>query len=226
MHPACASLFSPCSLLANASDWATSRKLWVLFFFFPSRLCCPPRFQNSPQARWWEGFLVLGNFSPFMTPSLGRVSNPNSFFSLFVFYILSYLLLKRTGCLSGCLVSSSSFQKLFCEICSAFKWPFDEFVGEKVVSPSYSAILATSETILSSLGNFRNLARIFWPHMCQFIQDFLLMIHWSLCLFCCWYNTVLTVVAFLSVLNSGNLKSPLSFFALKIVFALRFLWIS
>ena len=95
-----------------------------------------------------------------------------------------------------------------------------------MVSPSYSAILATSETILSSLGNFRNLAKIFWPHMCQFIQDFLLMIHWSLCLFCCWYNTVLTVVAFLSVLNSGNLKSPLSFFALKIVFALRFLWIS
>ena len=30
-----ASLFSPCSLLANASDWATSRKLWVLFFFSP-----------------------------------------------------------------------------------------------------------------------------------------------------------------------------------------------
>ena len=219
----------PCS--APARCWrmrATGlpRVNFGFFFFFPSRLCCPPRFQNSPQARWWEGFLVLGNFSPFMTPSLGRVSNPNSFFSLFVFYILSYLLLKRTGCLSGCLVSSSSFQKLFCEICSAFKWPFDEFVGEKVVSPSYSAILATSETILSSLGNFRNLAKIFWPHMCQFIQDFLLMIHWSLCLFCCWYNTVLTVVAFLSVLNSGNLKSPLSFFALKIVFALRFLWIS
>ena len=35
MHPACASLFSSCSLLANAGDWATSHKLWVLFFFPP-----------------------------------------------------------------------------------------------------------------------------------------------------------------------------------------------
>ena len=62
--------------------------------------------------------------------------------SLFVFYILSYLLLKQIDCLSGCLVSSTSIQKLFCGSCSASKWSFDEFVGKKVVSPSYfSAIL-------------------------------------------------------------------------------------
>ena len=42
-------------------------------------------------------------------------------------------------CLSGCLMSSASIQKLFCEICSVFKCSFDEFVGEKVVSPSYSS---------------------------------------------------------------------------------------
>ena len=47
------------------------------------------------------------------------------------------------GCFSGCLMSSASFQKLFCGIYSAFKCSFDEFVGEKVFSPSYSsAILA------------------------------------------------------------------------------------
>ena len=34
---------------------------------------------------------------------------------------------------------SASGQKLFCEVCSAFKCPFDEFVGEKVVSLSYSS---------------------------------------------------------------------------------------
>jgi len=56
---------------------------------------------------------------------------PNSFVSLFVFYILSYLLLKQMGCLSGCLMSSASFQKLLCESCSAFKCSFDEFVGKK-----------------------------------------------------------------------------------------------
>ena len=61
--------------------------------------------------------------------------------SVFIFYILSYLLLNRLGCFSGCLVSSSSIQKLFCGSCSAFKWSFDEFVGEKVVSLSFSSTI-------------------------------------------------------------------------------------
>ena len=44
---------------------------------------------------------------------------------------------------SGCLMSSAGIQKLFCGIHSAFKCSFDESVGEKVFSPSYSsAILA------------------------------------------------------------------------------------
>ena len=42
------------------------------------------------------------------------------------------------GCLSGYLVSSANIQKLFCGSSSTFKWSFDEFVGEQVVSPSYS----------------------------------------------------------------------------------------
>ena len=33
----------------------------------------------------------------------------------------------------------TSIQKLFCGICSAFKCSFDEIVGKKVVSPSYSS---------------------------------------------------------------------------------------
>ena len=52
-------------------------------------------------------------------PGMGLI--PNSFVSLFAFYILSYLLSKRMGCLSGCLVSSAIIQKLFCGSCSAFK---------------------------------------------------------------------------------------------------------
>ena len=67
------------------------------------------------------------------------------FVSLFIFYILSYLLSKTMGCLSGCLVSSASVQKLFCGIFSTFKWSFNKFVGEKVVSPS------SSSTILGTL---------------------------------------------------------------------------
>ena len=128
-HADCVSLFSPCLLVVNASVWATSL-LGVairpeicgvyLFIYFSSRLRCPLRFQNSPQTCQWEGFLMFGNFS-FRFPSPGQVSVPESFVSLFIFYILSYLLSKRMGCLSRGLVSSTSIQKLFCGSCSAFK---------------------------------------------------------------------------------------------------------
>ena len=74
--------------------------------------------------------------SSIKTPFLGGISVLSSFVSLFIFYILSYLLLKTMGCFSGLLMSSASDQKLFCEVCSAFGYSFDEFVGEKVVSPS------------------------------------------------------------------------------------------
>ena len=74
-------------------------------------------------------------------PFLGRVSVPSSFVSLFIFYIVSYLLSKTMGCFSGHLMSSASDRKLFCAVCSAFKCSFDEFVGEKVVSPSYSSTI-------------------------------------------------------------------------------------
>ena len=71
----------------------------------------------------------------FKTPFLGRISVPTSFVSLFIFYIFSYLLSKTMSCCSGCLMSSTSIQKLFCGIYLAFKCSFDEFVGEKVASP-------------------------------------------------------------------------------------------
>ena len=125
----------------DASVWATSPLgvevkrvicgFFVFVFVFSSRLCCPLRFQNSPQTRQWEGFLAFGNFFSFTTPSLGWIAIPNSFVSLFIFYILSYLLSKRMCCLLGDLVSSTSIQKLFCGIYSAFKWSFDKFVREK-----------------------------------------------------------------------------------------------
>ena len=54
------------------------------------------------------------------------------------------------GCFSGHLMSSASYQKLFCEICSAFNCSFDEFVGEKVVSPSYSSAIFSGQFLLDS----------------------------------------------------------------------------
>ena len=41
----------------------------------------------------------------------------------------------------GCLVFSTSVKKLSCGSCSAFRWSFDEFVGEKLVSTSYSSAI-------------------------------------------------------------------------------------
>ena len=59
-------------------------------------------------------------------------------FCLF-FYLLYFFLppFEDMGCFSGCLMSSAGIQKLFCGIYSAFKCSFDEFVGDKVVFPSY-----------------------------------------------------------------------------------------
>ena len=59
----------------------------------------------------------------------------------FVFYIFSYLFSKTMSCFSGCLMSSVGIQKLFCGIYSGCKCSFNEFVGEKVVSPSYSSAI-------------------------------------------------------------------------------------
>ena len=93
---------------------------------------------------------MFGNFCLFKTPFPGRNSVPPSFVSFFVFYIFFPPPFEDLGCFSGCLMSSASIQKLFCGIYSAFKFSFDEFVGEKVFSPSYSStILAPPPSIIS-----------------------------------------------------------------------------
>ena len=120
--------------------WACNLLLLIIYFFF-SLLCCPLCFQGSPQTWQRECFLVFGNFSLFKIPFLGQNSLPTSFVSFFVSYIFSYVFSKTMNCFPGCLMSSASIQKLFCGIYSAFKCSFDEFVGEKVVSPSYSSTI-------------------------------------------------------------------------------------
>ena len=67
--------------------------------------------------------------------------HPYLFCLFFCLLYVSYLLSKTMGCFSGCLMSSAGIQKLLCGIYSAFKCSFDEFVGEKVVSPSYSSTI-------------------------------------------------------------------------------------
>ena len=47
------------------------------------------------------------------------------------------------GCFSGRLMSAASDQKLFCKLCSPYCCSFNEFVEEKVISPSYSSAILT-----------------------------------------------------------------------------------
>ena len=149
-NAACASLPSPHLLVADAGVCAASPlrdlpwacNLWVLIIYlFFLWLCCPLWFQGSHRLGSESVSWCLETSLFFKTPFLGRSSSPTSFVSLFVFYIFSYLLPKTMGCFSGCLMSSAGIQKLFCGIYSSFKCSFDEFVGEKVVSPSCSSTI-------------------------------------------------------------------------------------
>ena len=146
-NAACASPPSPRLLVADALllRWGSYRwahNLWLLIiylFFLPVMLpSVVPRLATDLAVRVFPGVWKLLFFK---IPFLGWSSVPTSFLSHFVFYIFSYLRSKTMGCFSECLMSSAGIQKLFCGIYSAFKCSFDEFVGEKVVSPSYSSTI-------------------------------------------------------------------------------------
>ena len=134
--------------------WARNLLVFIIYLFFLPcfvALCASKaRHRLSSESVSW----CLETSFFFKTPFLRRSSVPTSFASLFIFYIFSYLLLKTMGCFSGCLMFSASIQKLFCGIYSAFKCSFDEFVGEKVVSPSYSSTIFQTFKIVSCLCSF------------------------------------------------------------------------
>ena len=134
------------ALLLRWRSYRRARNLRVLIvylFFSPCYVVlCASKARHgfgSEKVSWClETSLFLRLPSQDRAPSLPLLS-------LFLSYIFSYLLSKKMGCFSGCLMSSAGIQKLFCGIYSTFKCSFDEFVGEKVFTPSYSsAILAPS----------------------------------------------------------------------------------
>ena len=135
------------ALFLRWGSYRWAHNLWGLImylFFLPIMLpSVVPRLTTDSAVRVLPGVWKLLFFK---TPFPGWSSIPTSFVSFFVFYTFPYLLLKTMGCFSGCLMSSASIQKLFCGIYSAFKCFFDEFVGEKLVSPSYSFILGHLRT--------------------------------------------------------------------------------
>ena len=136
-----------CCFSTGHYRWA--RNLWVLInylFFLPVMLPSEvPRLTTDLPVRVLPDVWKLLSFLRLPSQD-GSLSLP--LFSLFLFYIFSYLLSKTMGCFSWCLMSSAGIQKLFCGIDSAFKCSFDEFVEEKVVSPSHSsAILGPPQQI-------------------------------------------------------------------------------
>ena len=88
----------------------------------------PSEIRKLPSDPPVRGFPGVWRLPLLRLPSPGWVSIPSSFVSLFIFYILFYLLLKTMGCFSGRLMSSASDQKLFCALFSVFKCSLDEFV--------------------------------------------------------------------------------------------------
>ena len=126
--------------------WVHNLLVLIIYLFFlpvmlPSVL---PRLATDSAVRmfpcvWKPRFLRVSSRDG--TPFPGKSILPTSFVSFFIFYIFSYLFLKTMICFSGCLMSSASIQKLFCGIYSVLKCSFDEFVREKVVSPSYSSAI-------------------------------------------------------------------------------------
>ena len=137
------------------SVWATSllgvaikQEIWgfylFIYLFFPL-VMFPYEIPKLPTNLPVRGLPGVWKLLLFYDSLPGQISVPNSFVSLLsAIYFFFYFLLKTMGCLSGCLICSASVQKLFCGICSAFKCSFIEFVGGKVVSPSYSSALLAS----------------------------------------------------------------------------------
>ena len=119
--------FSPNLLVADASVWGTLllgvafRNLTCGLYLFFLLVRLPSEIQILPPDLPGERVSWCLETSSIRTPFPGWISVPNSFVSLFIFYILSYLLSKTMGCFSGCLMCSASNQKLFCGVCSVFK---------------------------------------------------------------------------------------------------------
>ena len=154
--PTCQWRMQVSALLFRCGSCQWARNLWVLiiclFFLLVMLPSVVSRLTTDSAVRVFPGVWKLLFFK---TPFLGQSSIPTSFVPFLVVYIFSYLFSKTTDCFSWCLMSSAGIQKLFCGIYSAFKCFFDEFVGEKLVSPSYSStILGPLSSVSSSFVCF------------------------------------------------------------------------
>ena len=103
--------------------------LWWFFFFFGYAALWDSKAPHWPHL--WEGFLLCGNFSTFMTPSPGCVSVLKSFVSLLVFIFCPTSFWRDWFAFLGIWGSSAGVQKLFCRTCSTCRWLLMYLLGRK-----------------------------------------------------------------------------------------------
>ena len=130
------------SLASQSCCFSSSHVCGFYLFSLPVRL--PSEIRKLPPDPPVRGFPVVWKLPLLRLPS--RDGSPSltlfPLFLSFIFYPTSFW--RQWAAFLG-LMSSASNPKLFCGVCSVFKWSFDEFVGKKVVSLSYSsAILVPS----------------------------------------------------------------------------------
>ena len=142
------SLPSPCSLLGDASIWATSPQTVVVrrVFYGFVLFCFPPSYvalwgSKTPHRPACERDYCVET-SPSQFPPLGgRVSIPNSM-SLFLSFIFCPTSFQREwAAFLGAWCPPLVFRSCFVEVDQHSNDFFDEFVGEKVVSLSYSSTI-------------------------------------------------------------------------------------
>ena len=139
--------------MADASLWATSllavafRCIFCGYFFFPHSYIAlwdskTPHKPNSEGVSW-----CLETSPPSQLPP--RDGSPSlTLLSLFLSFVFCPSPFEENGLpfwVSGVLHQRSEVGGS----CSAFKWSFDEFVGEKVVSPSYSSAILRPSPVKS-----------------------------------------------------------------------------
>ena len=111
--------FRPHLLVVDAGIWGTFllgvafRHIICGFYLFSLPVRLTSKIRKLPPDPPVRGFPGVWKLPLLRLPSRGRVSFPSSFVSLFIFYILSYLLLKTMGCFSGCLMSSATIRSCF-----------------------------------------------------------------------------------------------------------------
>ncbi|CAI9159253.1 unnamed protein product [Rangifer tarandus platyrhynchus] len=144
---ACTSLPRPDSLVADSSVWAISPLAVVVrhvicgfcCFFFSSQFCCPLEIPNPPHRPACERVSYCVETSPSRLPPQDGSPSLNLLSLFFSFIFCPTAFQREWAAFMGAWCPLPAFTSCFVEVAQHSNDLFDDFVGEKVVSPSYSS---------------------------------------------------------------------------------------